>query len=122
MDTMQFFIYLLICAGVTYLIRMIPFVLCRGRLENQFVRSFLFYVPYAVLGAMTFPAIFTSTGSVVSGTAGTGIGSRQGRHAKGSGKLCFNNCGKKRRRQKQKTADLQIYHFQIRTDKRTEYL
>ena len=66
MDTMQFFIYLLICAGVTYLIRMIPFVLCRGRLENQFVRSFLFYVPYAVLGAMTFPAIFTSTGSVVS--------------------------------------------------------
>ncbi len=71
MDTMQFIIYLLICAGVTYLIRMIPFVLCRGRLENQFVRSFLFYVPYAVLGAMTFPAIFTSTGSVVSGTAGT---------------------------------------------------
>lgn len=71
MDTMQFFIYLLICAGVTYLIRMIPFVLCRGRLKNQFVRSFLFYVPYAVLGAMTFPAIFTSTGSVVSGTAGT---------------------------------------------------
>ena len=50
------------------------------------------------------------------------IGSRQGRHAKGSGKLCFNNCGKKCRRQKQKTADLQIYHLQIRTDKRTEYL
>ena len=42
--------------------------------------------------------------------------------AKGSGKLCFNNCGKKRRRQKQKTADLQIYHFQIRTDKGAEYL
>ena len=37
-------------------------------------------------------------------------------------KLCFYNCGEKCRRQKQKTADLQIYHFQIRTDKRTEHL
>lgn len=71
MQSMKFFIYLFICAGVTYLIRMIPFVLCRGKLDNQFIRSFLFYVPYAVLGAMTFPAIFTSTGSVVSGMAGT---------------------------------------------------
>lgn len=71
MQTMKFFIYLFICAGVTYLIRMVPFVLCRGKLENQFIRSFLFYVPYAVLGAMTFPAIFTSTGSMASGMAGT---------------------------------------------------
>lgn len=71
MQTMKFFIYLFICAGVTYLIRMVPFVLCRGKLENQYIRSFLFYVPYAVLGAMTFPAIFTSTGSMASGTAGT---------------------------------------------------
>ena len=67
MDTMKFFIYLAISAGVTYLIRMIPFVLCRGKMENQFIRSFLCYVPYAVLGAMTFPAIFTSTGSIISG-------------------------------------------------------
>ncbi|MCI7061084.1 MAG: AzlD domain-containing protein [Lachnospiraceae bacterium] len=71
MQGMEFVIYLLICAGVTYLIRMIPFVLCRGKLENRFIRSFLFYVPYAVLGSMTFPAIFTSTGSVFSGCAGT---------------------------------------------------
>lgn len=71
MDTMKFFIYLAISAGVTYLIRMIPFVLCRGKMENQFIRSFLFYVPYAVLGAMTFPAIFTSTGSIISGSVGT---------------------------------------------------
>lgn len=42
MDTMKFFIYLAISAGVTYLIRMIPFVLCRGKMENQFIRSFLF--------------------------------------------------------------------------------
>ena len=69
MDMMKFFIYLAISAGVTYLIRMIPFVLCRGKMENRFIRSFLFYVP--VLGAMTFPAIFTSTGSIISGSVGT---------------------------------------------------
>lgn len=42
-------------------------VLCRGRIKNRFVRSFLNYVPYAVLSAMTFPAVFSSTGSVLSG-------------------------------------------------------
>ena len=77
MDTMKFFIYLAISAGVTYLIRMIPFVLCRGKMENQFIRSFLFYVPYAVLGAMTFPAIFTSTGSIISGSVGTVLAFRK---------------------------------------------
>lgn len=66
-----FFGYLAVMAGVTYLIRMIPLVLCRGKLENKYVRSFLAYVPYAVLGAMTFPAIFFSTGGFVSGLAGT---------------------------------------------------
>ena len=50
---------------------MIPLVLCRGKLENKYVRSFLAYVPYAVLGAMTFPAIIYSTGGLVSGLAGT---------------------------------------------------
>ena len=70
MDTMKFFIYLAISAGVTYLIRMIPFVLCRGKRENQFIRSFLFYVPYAVLGAMTFPAILFATDSVISAAVG----------------------------------------------------
>ena len=70
MDTMKFFIYLAISAGVTYLIRMIPFVLCRGKMENQFIRSILFYVPYAVLGAMTFPAILFATDSVISAAVG----------------------------------------------------
>ena len=70
MDTMKFFIYLAISAGVTYLIRMIPFVLCRGKMENRFIRSFLFYVPYAVLGAMTFPAILFATDSVISAAVG----------------------------------------------------
>lgn len=71
MNIGSFFAYLLVCAGVTYLIRMIPLALCRGRLENTYVRSFLAYVPFAVLGAMTFPAIFSATGDYVSGIVGT---------------------------------------------------
>ena len=70
MDNSRFFAYLLACAGVTYLIRMIPLVLCQGKLENKYIRSFLAYVPYAVLGAMTFPAIFYATGNMISGICG----------------------------------------------------
>ena len=71
MDTVLFFIYLAVMAGVTYLIRAIPFVLCKGEVKNVFIRSFLTYVPYAVLGAMTFPAILFSTNGLVSAIAGT---------------------------------------------------
>lgn len=63
--------YLIVMAVVTYLIRALPLVLCRGRLDNRFIRSFLYYVPYAVLGAMTFPAVFDATGHLLSGLAGT---------------------------------------------------
>ncbi len=52
-------------AGVTYLIRALPFTLLRGEIKSVWLRSFFYYVPYAVLGAMTFPAIFFCTGSVV---------------------------------------------------------
>lgn len=64
-------IHVIVMAGVTYLIRMLPFVLFRKKIENNFIKSFLYYVPYAVLGAMTFPTIFSSTASVYSATAGT---------------------------------------------------
>ena len=67
----NFFIYLLISAGVTYLIRMLPLVLVRKKITNRFVRSFLYYVPYSVLSVMTVPAIFFSTGSIISAVAGT---------------------------------------------------
>ena len=67
----HFFIYLAVMASVTYLIRAVPLVLCRGEIKNSFVRSFLAYVPYAVLGAMTFPAIFYSTDGFASALAGT---------------------------------------------------
>lgn len=66
----NFFVYLLISAGVTYLIRMLPLVLVRKKITNRFVRSFLYYVPYSVLSVMTVPAIFFSTGSVISAVVG----------------------------------------------------
>lgn len=70
----KYFIYLAIMAGVTYLIRALPLALCRGKVKNKFIKSFLAYVPYAVLAAMTFPAVIYSTGELISGIAGTVTG------------------------------------------------
>ncbi|MBR2847777.1 MAG: AzlD domain-containing protein [Clostridia bacterium] len=67
---MNFFVYLIAMAGVTYLIRMIPFTFMRKKIKSVFIRSFLYYVPFAVLGAMTFPYIFYSTGSIITASAG----------------------------------------------------
>lgn len=66
----DFPIYLLVMAGVTYLIRLLPILLMKKKLKNRFLRSFLYYIPYAVLGAMTFPAILYSTNSLISAGAG----------------------------------------------------
>ncbi|MBR3842302.1 MAG: AzlD domain-containing protein [Christensenellaceae bacterium] len=68
---MSFFVYLLAMAGVTYLIRMIPFVAFRKKIKSPFLKSLLHYIPYAVLAAMTIPAIFYSTGSVLTSIIGT---------------------------------------------------
>lgn len=68
---MNLFIYMILMAGVTYLIRMLPLALCQKEIQSKFLKSFLFYVPYSVLGAMTFPAIFTSTQSMPAAVAGT---------------------------------------------------
>ena len=62
--------YIFVMAIVTYLIRMLPMVLFKKRIENTFVKSFLYYVPFAVLGAMTIPYIFSSTSSIYSAIAG----------------------------------------------------
>jgi len=69
----NFYIYLIVMAGVTYLIRMLPLVLIKKKIKNKYLLSFLYYIPYAVLSAMTFPGIFYSTGSVVSAVVGTVI-------------------------------------------------
>ena len=70
MQYREFFIYLLLLAGSTYLIRALPFVLVRHQVKNRYVRSFLAYIPSAVLTAMTVPAIFYATRSVISAAAG----------------------------------------------------
>lgn len=57
-------------AGVTYLIRMLPLVIFRKKIKSRFVADFLYYVPYAVLGAMTIPEIFYSTGNLITACAG----------------------------------------------------
>lgn len=64
-------VYIFVMAGVTYLIRAIPFTLFRKKVTSPFFRSLLHYIPYAVLSAMTIPAIFTSTGNVLTALAGT---------------------------------------------------
>ncbi len=67
----KYLIYILIMALVTYLIRMLPITLFQKEITNKYFRSFLYYVPYAVLGSMTFPAIFTATSNIASSLFGT---------------------------------------------------
>lgn len=54
----NYWIYLFIMFAVTYLVRVLPLVVFKKKITNRFVRSFLTYIPYAVLAAMTFPAVF----------------------------------------------------------------
>ena len=66
----KFLPYLLTMALVTYLIRAVPLVLIKRKIQNRFVISFLYYMPYAVLSVMTVPAVFFATGNVLSAAAG----------------------------------------------------
>ena len=59
-----------VMALVTYLLRMLPMAIFKKKIENRFVLSFLYYVPYAVLAAMTLPDILYSTASLWSALAG----------------------------------------------------
>lgn len=68
---MSLIIYIAVMAGVTYLIRMIPFTFFRRKIKSRFFRSFLYYIPYAVLSAMTIPAIFYCTGNIITAATGT---------------------------------------------------
>ena len=60
-----------VMAIVTYIVRVVPLTLFRKQIKSKYIRSFLDYTPFAVLGVMTFPDVFTSTGSVYSAIAGT---------------------------------------------------
>ncbi len=66
----NYWVLLVVMALTTYFIRMIPFALFRFRIRSRFVQDFLYYVPYAVLGAMTVPYIFYATGNVYTAVCG----------------------------------------------------
>ena len=69
----EFALYLLVMAGVTYLIRMLPMVLLREKIKNRFILSFLHYIPSAVLSAMVVPAIVYASGNITSAIIGFGV-------------------------------------------------
>lgn len=66
----SFWIYLIILAGSTYLIRAVPFAAMQKKIDNVFIKSFLTYIPYAVLTVMTVPGIFYATNSVTTAVVG----------------------------------------------------
>ena len=68
------YIYILVMAGVTYLIRMLPLALAKKEITNPFIKSFLFYVPYVTLAVMTFPAIVQATQSPIAGALALVLG------------------------------------------------
>lgn len=67
-------IYILVSAGVSYLIRVTPLVLIRREITNRTLRSFLYYVPYVTLAVMTFPAIVEATQSTIAGALALVVG------------------------------------------------
>lgn len=69
-DLTKIIVCIAIMAAVTYLPRVLPIAIFRRRIENRTIRSFLAYMPYAALAAMTFPEILYSTGNFISGLAG----------------------------------------------------
>ena len=71
---MKTYLYILVMAATTYLIRVLPLTLIRKPIRSVFLRSFLFYVPYVTLSVMTFPAIMNATQSPIAGAAAMVIG------------------------------------------------
>ncbi len=69
----MYFKYVAVMALVTYILRALPFVLVKKKITNIYIRSFLEYIPYGVLAAMTFPAVFTSAGALVPSLAGMSV-------------------------------------------------
>ena len=70
---MSIAVYIAVMAVTTYLIRVIPFAAVRGKIKSPFINSVLYYIPFAVLSAMTFPAIFYATGNTVTSIVGTAV-------------------------------------------------
>ena len=74
MSDFTVYLYILVMFGVTYAIRVLPVTLIRKQIKNQFLQSFLYYVPYVTLAVMTFPAIIHATQSPIAGAAALVVG------------------------------------------------
>ena len=71
----KIYLYIAVCAGVSFLIRELPLTLIRRPIRNRFLRAFLCYVPYVTLAVMTFPSILHTTSSPIAGLAALVLGS-----------------------------------------------
>lgn len=67
-------LYIVIMAMITYATRVIPVVMMKKQIKSEFIKSFLHYIPFAVLSAMTFPSILYSTGNIATGILGLVVG------------------------------------------------
>ncbi len=92
MSMKTYFIYLFLMAFTTYIIRAVPFALVNKKITNRFFKSFLAYVPYTVLAAMTVPAIFTATGSAIASIVAFVVAVIMAYANKGLMKVAFGAC------------------------------
>ena len=83
--THNMYAYILIMAGVTFAIRALPLALIQKQIQNRFLKSFLYYVPYVTLAVMTFPAILHATQSPASGGLALAAGAVSAICAEGKG-------------------------------------
>lgn len=74
MSSMDIWIYIFVMAGVTYVIRVLPLTLIRKPIKNQFIKSFLYYVPYVTIAVMTFPAMIEATQFPIAGLIALVVG------------------------------------------------
>ena len=73
MTVNSIYLAILVMAGVTYLIRVLPLLLIRREIKSRTLRSFLYYVPFVTLTVMTFPAILFATRTVTSAVVALGV-------------------------------------------------
>lgn len=68
------YLYILVSGAVSFAVRVMPLTLIRRKIENRFIKSFLYYVPYVTLAVMTFPAIIEATQSQIAGIIALAVG------------------------------------------------
>ena len=87
------YLYILVMAGVTYLIRLLPLTLIKKEIKNVYIKSFLYYVPYVTLSVMTFPAILHATASLWSGAAALTVAAALAYRGKSLFEVSLAGCG-----------------------------